>query len=357
MRRSLITGGAGFIGSHLAEHLLAEGEEVVVWDDLSAGSLENLRACASDPRLEVVVSDITTDSGFEEQVGRVDCLYHLAAPVGVRRVLADPIGTVTSIVRGAEVACAAAARHGARLLLASSSEVYGKPGLGPLVEGTDLALGSPRRRRWCYGAAKAAAEHLVLAHVETLGLHAVVARLFNTAGPRQSAASGMVLPTLVEQARAGGPLLVHGDGLQRRCFAHVEDVVPALRRLLLSAGARGEVVNLGSDQEVTILDLARLVVARVAPGAPIRLVPYEEAMPGGFEDVPRRVPDLSLARSLIGYGPCRTLEDIVDSAASAGLERDPHGVSAGTRHSRAPRGQPDRRRSRATGQRGWAKGS
>lgn len=311
MLRNLITGGAGFIGSHLAEHLLEAGEEVILWDDLSSGSLDNLTRCLGHPRCEVATGDITSDPRFEEHVARVDCLYHLAAVVGVLRVLRDPVAVMRGNLRATLTACSTASRHGVRLLLTSSAEVYGKSDEAPLAEDDDTQVGPTMVRRWSAATAKAMDEHLTLAHVETQGLRAVVVRLFNTAGPRQSSAGGNVLPRFIAQARSGGPISVYGDGLQRRTFAHVKDIVPALRRLMTCPGAEGEVVNLGSPEEVTILELARRVGASISPGAKIRLIPHSAALPAGYVDVPRRLPKLGRARSLIGFNPTRDLDDII----------------------------------------------
>jgi UDP-glucose 4-epimerase len=316
MFKNVVTGGAGFIGSHLVEHLLEQGERVLVWDDLSTGTLDNLAPCRGHPRLDLRIGDIAADPRFPATLAGVDCVYHLAARTGVRRFLEDPIGALVNNRRATEAAVAAATREGARFLFASSSEVYGRGGDQPLREDDDIVCGPTARRRWGFGAGKAADEHLVLAHCERQGLKGVVVRLFNTSGPRQSAAGGMVIPTFVAQARAGGPLLVHGDGRQRRCFAHVRDVVPALRRLMNCPAAEGDVVNLGTDVEATVVDVARRVAGLLAPGGAIRLVRYDEAMPAGFDDVARRVPDLSKVRALTGYAPLYGLDDIIEHIVS-----------------------------------------
>ncbi len=319
---SLITGGAGFIGSHLAEHLLERGERVILWDDLSTGSEANLRHLRGHPRCRVAIGDVAKEPAFLQSAEGVERVFHLAASVGVRRVLDDPIRAIRNNLRATDAACQAASRAGARLLLASSSEVYGRSDAVPFSEESDVSLGPTSRLRFCYGAAKAVDEHLTLAYHQALGLPVVVVRLFNVAGPRQSAEGGMVLPNLIAQALAGGPLLVHGDGLQRRCFSHVADTVWALARLLDCPDAEGAVVNLGSDQEITILELAQRVAQRVDRRLQIELVPYSEAMPRGFEDIRRRVPDLGRLRSLLGSPPGRSLDDIIDDIL-ASIEGSP----------------------------------
>jgi UDP-glucose 4-epimerase len=310
--RNLITGGAGFIGSHLAEHLLAEGEEVIVWDNLSTGRMQNLRRCLGRPGFQYIIGDFTEDPHFERVVSRVDVVYHLAAAVGVQLIVNDPVRTIETNIVGSEVALRAAAKFGRRIFLASTSEVYGKGVKVPFSEDDDVQYGPTTKRRWNYAISKAVDEFLLLAYHESHALPGVVARLFNTVGPRQVPFYGMVIPRFIEQARSGADMTVYGDGSQTRCFGHVLDVVPAIHRLAHTDDAMGQVVNLGSDQEVTILRLAELIRARLGSSSEIRFVPYDVAYRAGFEDMQRRVPDLSKASRLIGYKPSRTLDDAVN---------------------------------------------
>jgi UDP-glucose 4-epimerase len=310
--RNLITGGAGFIGSHLAEHLLAQGEEVIVWDNLSTGRMQNLRGCLGRPGFQYIIGDFTEDPHFERVVSRVDVVYHLAAAVGVQLIVNDPVRTIETNIVGSEVALRCAAKFGRRIFLASTSEVYGKGVKVPFSEDDDVLYGPTTKRRWNYAISKAVDEFLLLAYHESHALPGVVARLFNTVGPRQVPFYGMVIPRFIEQARSGAELTVYGDGSQSRCFGHVLDVVPAIHKLAHSDEALGHVVNIGSDQEVTILQLAERVRDRLGSSSEIRFVPYDIAYRPGFEDMQRRVPDLSKAKRLIGYEPTRTLDDVID---------------------------------------------
>jgi UDP-glucose 4-epimerase len=310
--KNLITGGAGFIGSHLAEHLLAQGEEVIVWDNLSTGRMQNLRRCLGRPGFQYIIGDFTEDPHFERVVSRVDVVYHLAAAVGVQLIVNDPVRTIETNIVGSEVALRCAAKFGRRIFLASTSEVYGKGVKVPFSEEDDVLYGPTTKRRWNYAISKAVDEFLLLAYHESHALPGVVARLFNTVGPRQVPFYGMVIPRFIEQARSGAELTVYGDGSQSRCFGHVLDVVPAIHKLAHSDDAVGHVVNIGSDQEVTILQLAERVRDRLGSSSEIRFVPYDIAYRPGFEDMQRRVPDLSKAKRLIGYEPTRTLDDVID---------------------------------------------
>jgi UDP-glucose 4-epimerase len=310
--KNLITGGAGFIGSHLAEHLLARGEEVLVWDDLSTGRMQNLKNCLGRPRFSYIVGDFTRDPMFDGVVRSVDAVYHLAAAVGVQLIVNDPVRTIETNIRGTEVALEAAARYGKRVLVTSTSEVYGKNVKTPFSEDDDTTYGPTSKRRWSYAISKAVDEFLLLAYCESHALPGVIVRLFNTVGPRQVPYYGMVVPRFVDQAKSGGPLTVYGDGTQTRCFAHVLDIVPAMANLMHTDAAIGQVVNLGSDQEISIRALAERIIARVNPSATVRFVPYDEAFRPGFEDMMRRVPDLTKARRLAGYAPKRSLDDIID---------------------------------------------
>ena len=317
--RNLITGGAGFIGSHLAEYLLGLGEEVVVWDDLSTGRMQNLRRCLGRPGFQYIIGDFTEDAQFERVVASVDVVYHLAAAVGVQLIVNDPVRTIETNIVGSEVALRSAAKFGRRIFLASTSEVYGKGVRVPFNEDDDVLYGPTTKRRWNYAISKAVDEFLLLAYHESHGLPGVVARLFNTVGPRQVPFYGMVIPRFIEQAKNGSEMTVYGDGSQTRCFGHVLDIVPAIHKLVHNDAALGHVVNLGSDQEVTILELAKRVRARIGSSSEIRFVPYEVAYRPGFEDMRRRVPDLSKARRLIGFTPSRTLDDAIDDILSADI--------------------------------------
>lgn len=310
--RNLITGGAGFIGSHLAEYLLARGEEVIVWDNLSTGRMSNLRRSLGNPCFRYIIGDFTTDPTFESVVSSVDVVYHLAAAVGVQLIVTDPVRTIETNIVGTEVALKAAAKFGKHIFVASTSEVYGKGTRVPFGEDDDVVYGPTSKRRWNYAISKAVDEFLLLAYYESHALPGVIARLFNTVGPRQVPFYGMVIPRLIGQAQRGEPLTVYGDGKQSRCFAHVLDVVPAIHALAHCQEALGQVVNLGSDSEITILELAERIRDRVGSKSEIHFVPYDVAYRPGFEDMQRRVPRLDKARRLIGYSARRTLDDVID---------------------------------------------
>ncbi|MGQ0713217.1 MAG: GDP-mannose 4,6-dehydratase [Gemmatimonadaceae bacterium] len=316
--RNLITGGAGFIGSHLAEYLLGLGEEVVIWDNLSTGRMQNLRRCLGRPGFQYIIGDFTSDPEFERIVSRVDVVYHLAAAVGVQLIVNDPVKTIETNIVGSEVALRCAAKFGRRIFIASTSEVYGKGVRVPFSEDDDVVYGPTTKRRWNYAISKAVDEFLLLAYHESHALPGVVGRLFNTVGPRQVPFYGMVIPRFIEQAKGGADLTVYGDGSQSRCFGHVLDVVPAIHKLAHCEQAVGQVVNLGSDQEVTILQLAERVRERTGSQSKVRFVPYDVAYRAGFEDMQRRVPNLAKARRLIGYEPQRTLDNVIDDIMKDG---------------------------------------
>lgn len=315
-RRALVTGGAGFIGSHLVDFLLARGDEVVVVDDLSTGRSGNLPASDSlrvvDSKVSAAIPDLGRDAAFDE-------IYHLAAAVGVQLVMDAPIDAIeTNILETiALLRFAAEQSPHAPTLIASSSEVYGKGARSPFAEDDDIVFGPTTIARWSYGMSKGIDEHLALAHHRRTGLPVVVARFFNTVGPRQVGRYGMVLPRFVAAALAGEPILVHGDGSQTRCFCDVRDVVEALPRMLAEPACRGRVFNLGSDREITILALAQAVVGALGSDSPIRTVPYAQAFPEGFEDLPRRRPDLARVREAIGFWPRRSLEETIRDVARA----------------------------------------
>jgi UDP-glucose 4-epimerase len=314
--RYLITGGAGFIGSHLAEHLLNAGEEVIIWDNLSTGQLQNVSGLANRPGFSQITSDMIADPAFDSAVRDCDAIFHLAAAVGVQLIVNDPVRTIETNINGAQTALHAAAKYKKPILITSTSEVYGKSTKVPFSEEDDTVYGPTTKRRWSYAISKAVDEFLLLAYHESHSLPGVIVRLFNTVGPRQSPHYGMVLPRFVEQALRGDDLTVFGDGSQTRCFCHVKDIVAALAKLIHCEPARGEVVNLGSSEEVTITQLAQRVIGRVNPNLKIKYVPYSVAYRPGFEDMPRRVPDIGKARKLIGFEPTMNLDQIIDNVVS-----------------------------------------
>ncbi|HET9253654.1 MAG TPA: NAD-dependent epimerase/dehydratase family protein [Pseudonocardiaceae bacterium] len=311
--KALITGGAGFIGSHLTEHLLAGGHEVVILDDLSTGSRDNLAAVADHPRLRYVPGSVMDEALVERLASDADTIFHLAAAVGSFVIRDKTLQSLRTNIHGTEHVLAAAHRHNTKVLIASSSEVYGKnPKIG-LREDDDRLVGSPLLHRWSYSEAKAVDESLAKAYATELGLRVVIARLFNTVGPRQSGRYGMVIPRFVAQALAGDPLTIFGTGEQIRCFCHVHDVVPTLAALVAHPQAYGSAVNVGSSEQVTIAGLARRVLALTGSDSGLVWMSYEEGIGVGYEDLQRRVPDCSRARELIGFRPTRTLDDILRS--------------------------------------------
>jgi UDP-glucose 4-epimerase len=309
--RYLITGGSGFIGGHLAERLLDDGHAVLLLDDLSTGRFENVAHLEGRAGFSMLVASVTEPDTVDRCVAECQAVYHLASAVGVRLVVDEPVRTIETIVNGTDVVLRACARYRRPVLLTSTSEVYGKSAKVPFAEGDDTVMGPTTTRRWAYACAKALDEFLALAHWHEARLPVVVARLFNTVGPRQTGRYGMVIPRFVEQGLAGEPITVYGDGRQTRCFAHVADVVGALVALMAHPESRGQVYNVGNDEEVTILQLAERVRALTGNRSPIRLVPYNEAYTAGFEDMHRRVPDLAKIHGLIGYRPTRNLDQIL----------------------------------------------
>ena len=311
--RALVTGGAGFVGSHLSEALLDRGDEVFVLDNLQTGSIENIEHLKANPRFHYTIDSVMNEGVTAELIDRADVVFHLAAAVGVRLIVESPVNTIETNVHGTEMVLKLANKKKKKVLLASTSEVYGKSTRVPFREIDDLVLGPTYKGRWSYACSKALDEFLALAYYKEKHLPVVVFRLFNTVGPRQTGRYGMVIPNLVKQALLGHPLTVFGDGQQSRCFTYVSDVVDALVKLAEHPAAEGRVVNIGNDQEeVTILDLARRVKQRAASRSEIVLVPYDQAYEEGFEDMPRRVPDLSRIRALIGYEPRVHLDQILD---------------------------------------------
>ena len=310
--RALITGGAGFIGSHLAEELLKRGDEVVVIDDLSTGSVENIGHLKSHPSFSYVIDTIQNRPLMAELIDGVDVVYHLAAAVGVRLIIEKPVQTIETNIKGTELVLGLAAKKRKRVLIASTSEVYGKTNALPFSEDTDTVLGATTKSRWSYACSKAIDEFLALAYWRQHQVPVVIVRLFNTVGPRQTGRYGMVIPNFVKQALEGKPITVFGDGAQSRCFTWVGDAVTALIDLMHHPGAVGQVFNVGSDHEVSMTTLARTIKQMTGSASPVVFVPYEEAYEQGFEDMRRRVPDLTKIRSLIGYEPSVALPKILN---------------------------------------------
>lgn len=310
-RRYLVTGGAGFIGSHLCDRLVAEGADVLALDDLSTGSVENVAHLIPSGRFRLVVGDVMDEKVVATAATGADVIVHLAAAVGVRRIIERPLESLRTNVRGTEVVLEVARRTGARILVASTSEVYGKGVRVPFREDDDRLLGPTERLRWSYSVSKALDEILAHAYWADEGVPAVVARLFNTVGPRQTGAYGMVIPRMVEAALAGRPVEVYGDGEQTRCFGHVQDVVEALIALVDHPEAPGEAFNIGSQEEVSINELAERVLEMTRSRSPIVHVPYESAYGPGFEDLRRRVPCTRKINALIGWEPRRGLSRII----------------------------------------------
>lgn len=311
--RLLITGGAGFIGSHLADAYLERGDEVGIIDDLSTGSIENIQHLKHHPRFSYTFDTVLNAPVLAELVDRADVVVHLAAAVGVNLIVESPVRTIETNVRGTEVLLEIASRKKRPVLIASTSEVYGLSDQVPFQENGNLVLGATNKGRWSYACSKAIDEFLALAYWREKKLPTIVVRLFNTVGPRQTGQYGMVVPRFVKQALAGRPMTIFGDGTQTRCFCHVSDVVGALTKLLDHPGAIGEVFNIGSTEEVSIQQLAETVRRLAESTSEIVHVPYADAYEGGFEDMPRRVPDTSKIANLIGFKTTHSLEESVRS--------------------------------------------
>ncbi|WP_284163823.1 GDP-mannose 4,6-dehydratase [Frigidibacter sp. SD6-1] len=307
----LITGGAGFIGSHLAERLVREGHQVTVLDDLSTGRRENLAALEGSNALRFVEGTILDADMVGDLAGGVDVIFHLAAAVGVKKIMDEPSRSILTNVGGTETVLKAALRRKTLTFVASTSEVYGKAKKFPFSEDDDLTIGATKNLRWSYACAKTLDEFLALAYAREEGLPVVIPRFFNTTGPRQTGRYGMVVPNFIEAALDGRPLMVHGTGEQTRCFGHVADVVEALMRLMAAPEARGQVFNVANDQEVSIKGLAERVIAQAGSRSEIRLVPYDTVYPEGFEDMERRLPDVTKLQRTIGFRPTRGLDEII----------------------------------------------
>jgi UDP-glucose 4-epimerase len=310
--RVLITGGAGFIGSHLSDAYLQRGDEVFVIDDLSTGSIENIQHLKTEPRFHYTIDSVHNQPVVAELVDRCDVIFHLAAAVGVKLIVESPVRTIETNVRGTEVVLSLANKK-KKVLVASTSEVYGLSDQVPFREDGNLVMGATTKGRWSYACSKAIDEFLALAYWREKKLPTVIVRLFNTVGPRQTGQYGMVIPTFVKQALAGRPITVYGDGKQTRCFGYVGDVVGALVKLMDHPQAVGQVFNIGSSEEVTILELAERVKELTSSESEISFVPYDEAYEEGFEDMPRRVPDISKVNALVGFRPEMTLDGILKS--------------------------------------------
>jgi UDP-glucose 4-epimerase len=319
--RALLTGGAGFVGSHLADALLAQGHQVLVIDDLSTGSMDNLTHLKGRPGFEYVIDTVMNEPLTAELIDRADVVFHLAAAVGVKLIVEAPVRTIETNVHGTEIVLKHGAKKGKLTIIFSTSEVYGKSVAVPFREDADLVMGPTPKHRWAYACSKAIDEFLALAYYREKALPVVIARLFNTVGPRQTGRYGMVIPTFVRQALTGEPITVFGDGTQTRAFTYVGDVVSALIALSLEPRAIGEVFNIGNPEEVSILDLAKRIRTMTGSASDIRLIPYGEAYEAGFEDMPRRVPDISKVSKLVGYKPTLGLDEILTRVIADQRER------------------------------------
>jgi UDP-glucose 4-epimerase len=310
--RTLVTGGAGFIGSHLGDELLARGHAVHVLDDLSTGSIDNIRHLRDDPRFSYTIDSCHDARLVAELVDEADYIYHLAAAVGVQLIVESPVRTIETNVHCTEIVLAQASKKRRPVFVASTSEVYGKSIDLPFREDGDIVMGASDRGRWAYACSKALDEFLAVAYYRERQLPTIIGRLFNTVGPRQTGRYGMVVPTFVRQALAGRPITVYGTGRQQRCFCHVRDVVGALADLIDREDLYGQVFNIGSDEEVSILELAARIKDATHSDSEIVLIPYTEAYGSGFEDMPRRIPDFTKLANALGWQPTATLDQILD---------------------------------------------
>jgi len=331
--RALITGGAGFIGSHLSEYLIARGADVTAIDDLSTGSFANIAHLAERTDFRFVCESVTNETVMDRLVSDCDIIYHLAAAVGVDLIIKSPVQTIETNVLGTEAVLRLARRYHKKVLIASTSEVYGKSDNHPYEENDDRVLGPTTRSRWAYAESKALDEFLALAYHKEFRIPVVIARLFNTVGPRQTGAYGMVIPRLAQQAVESRPLTVYEDGQQSRCFCDVRDIVPALVGVSLSPAAEGEIFNVGSEREISILSLARRIIQLAGSTSTIEFIPYERAYQSDFEDMRRRVPNIQRIRRLIGWEPRisldQTLEEVIaEFRARAGAASSPGPVRA-----------------------------
>ncbi len=312
----LITGGAGFVGSHLADRLHAEGHDITVIDNLSTGRYSNVAHLEGQERFRLIIDTVLNVRLMEELIRDADRVFHMASAVGVRLIMERPVQTIETIFRGTDIVLGFCARYRKRVLIPSTSEVYGKSTQVPFAEDNDIIKGSTSKHRWAYACAKELDEFLALAHWKESRLPVVVVRLFNTVGPRQTGQYGMVVPNFVRSAVKNEPLVVHGDGSQTRCFGHVADIVGGLVKLLETPECFGQVINIGNEYEISIRGLAEKAIEMTGSRSEIHFIPYEEAYGEGFEDMQRRVPSLEKAKRLIGYEPTRTLEDIINDVAA-----------------------------------------
>ena len=308
----LITGGAGFIGSHLAEELLKKKYQVIALDDLSTGRMENVAHLKANPDFELVVGTVLNEHLVDKLVERVDVIFHLAAAVGVELIVKRPLESLTTNIKGSEMVLEMAYRYNKKILITSTSEIYGKNVNGPLKENDDRILGSPLKVRWSYSTAKAVDEMLAYVYWKEKKVPSIIVRLFNTVGPRQTGYYGMVVPRFIEQALKNKPITVFGTGKQSRCFTHVKDVVKALIKLVEEPKAVGEVFNIGSQEEVSIEQLAKEIIRITKSKSKIEYIPYEKAYEEGFEDMQRRIPDTTKINKLIGFKPSYTLKQIIE---------------------------------------------
>ncbi|MFN2412957.1 MAG: GDP-mannose 4,6-dehydratase [Pyrinomonadaceae bacterium] len=312
----LITGGAGFVGSHLADNLISQGHEITVIDDLSTGRYSNVEHLEDTERFRLIIDTVLNEKLMEELIRETDRVYHMASAVGVKLIMERPVKTIETIFHGTDVVLGFCARYRKRVLIPSTSEVYGKGASVPFKEDDDLLTGATDKHRWAYACAKTLDEFLALAHWKETRLPVVVVRLFNTVGPRQTGQYGMVVPRFVQAAIKNEPIQIYGDGTQSRCFGHVQDVVEGLAKLLESPHCFGQVINLGNAEEVSIKQLAEKAIELTGGKSELHYVSYEEVYGDGFEDMRRRVPSLEKARRMIGYQPTRTLNDIINDVAA-----------------------------------------
>ena len=311
----LITGGSGFVGSHLADKLHNEGHDITVIDDLSTGRYQNVAHLEGKERFRLIIDTVLNAKLMEELIRDSDRVFHMASAVGVKLIMEHPVKTIETIFRGTDIVLGFCSRYRKRVLIPSTSEVYGKSTQVPFAEDNDILKGSTSKHRWAYACAKELDEFLALAHWKETRLPVVVVRLFNTVGPRQTGQYGMVVPNFVKSAVRNEPLIVHGDGGQSRCFGHVLDVVEALTKAIETPACFGQVMNIGNAEEITIKQLAEKAIKLTGSTSEIKYIPYEEAYGEGFEDMRRRVPSLEKAKRLIGYQPTRTLDEIINDVA------------------------------------------
>ena len=310
--KALITGGAGFIGSHLTDEFINSKHQVIALDNLSTGKLQNVTHLENSPNFELVVGTVLNESLVDKLVEKCDVIFHLAAAVGVELIVKEPLESLTTNIKGSEIVLEMANRYHKKILITSSSEIYGKNVNGPLKEDDDRILGSPLKVRWSYSTAKAVDEMLAYVYWKEKKVPSIIVRLFNTVGPRQTGAYGMVMPRFISQALKNEPITVYGTGKQSRCFVHVKDVVKALTKLIEEPKAVGEVFNIGSQEEITIEQLAKEIVKITKSNSKIEFIPYEKAYEEGFEDMQRRVPDITKINNLIGFRPTYALPEIIE---------------------------------------------